>query len=267
MKRPPAVAGQFYEGDRTKLSGQVNKYIVEVTPKEKAIGVMSPHAGLIYSGSVAGAVFSAIEFPETFILLGPNHTGLGTDVSIMSSGSWEVPTGDFKIDSGFAEKLLAKTSKVSENHQAHAYEHSLEVQLPFIAHFSSSVKIVPITVMRADLGDCQSLGLALAECIRETKHRVVLVASSDMSHYVPDETARRMDSLALKEMLDLNPEGLYNTVAENRISMCGILPATIMLYATLALGAKEAKLVKYSTSGEVNGDFAHVVGYAGVLVK
>ncbi|MBF0328256.1 MAG: AmmeMemoRadiSam system protein B [Nitrospirae bacterium] len=267
MKRPPAVAGQFYDGNPIKLSAQVNKYIVDESPKEKAIGIMSPHAGLIYSGSVAGAVFSSIEFPETFILLGPNHTGLGSDISIISSGSWEVPTGTFKIDSDFAGKLLAKTSKVSENAQAHAYEHSLEVQLPFIAHFSSSVKIVPIAVMRAELSDCKALGLALAECIRETNHSVVVVASSDMSHYVSDEAARRLDGLALKEMLNLNPEGLYSTVAKNRISMCGILPATIMLYATLALGAKEAKLVKYATSGEVNGDFSHVVGYAGVIVK
>ncbi|TAN42632.1 MAG: AmmeMemoRadiSam system protein B [Nitrospirae bacterium] len=267
MKRSPVVAGQFYEGDRARLSGQVGKYIVDGTPKEKAIGIMSPHAGLVYSGGVAGAVFSSIEFPETFVLLGPNHTGLGSDISIMSSGSWEVPTGQFDIDSDLSAKLLAKTSRVSENHQAHAYEHSLEVQLPFIAHFSASVKIVPITIMRASLDDCRAVGSALAECIGDVKHRVVIVASSDMSHYVPDETARRMDGLAIKEMLDLDPEGLYNTVAKNRISMCGILPATIMLYAALALGAKEAKLIKYATSGETSGDFAHVVGYAGVLVK
>lgn len=267
MKRSAAVAGQFYYGTASRLKNQVAQYIIEGAVKEKAIGVISPHAGLMYSGHVAGAVYSSIQFPETFILIGPNHTGLGANVSMMVSGQWEIPTGTFPIDNDLAGKILQKAPYVSEDVQAHIFEHSLEVQLPFIAYFSDSVKIVPITVMSASLQECKKIGEGIADSIKEIGYDVVIVASSDMSHYEPDDVARRLDSLAINEMLNLSPEGLYNIVHKERISMCGFLPATIMLYAAKALGAKEAKLVKYATSGDVSGDYEHVVGYAGVIVK
>ncbi len=267
MHRKPAVAGQFYYGTASKLKSQVQQYILEGASKEKVIGLISPHAGLMYSGHVAGAVYSSIQFPKTFILIGPNHTGLGANVSMMASGQWEIPTGTFSIDEELSKKILQKVAYISEDMQAHIFEHSLEVQLPFIAYFSDSVKIVPITVMQASLKECRKIGEGIADAVKEIGYDVVIAASSDMSHYEPDDVARRLDRLAINEALNLNPEGLYNIVHKERISMCGFLPVTIMLYAAKALGAKEARLVKYATSGDVSGDYDHVVGYAGVIVK
>jgi AmmeMemoRadiSam system protein B len=267
MYRKPAVAGQFYYGTASRLKSQVGQYIIEDAAKEKVIGLISPHAGLMYSGHVAGAVYSSIQFPKTFILIGPNHTGLGPNVSMMASGQWEIPTGTFSIDEDLSKKILQKAACISEDMQAHIFEHSLEVQLPFIAYFSETVKIVPITVMQASLEECRKIGEEIADAVKEVDYDVVIAASSDMSHYEPDAVARKLDSLAINEALNLNPEGLYNIVRKERISMCGFLPATIMLYAANALGAKEARLVKYATSGDVSGDYEQVVGYAGVIVK
>ncbi|MDI6801341.1 MAG: AmmeMemoRadiSam system protein B [Thermodesulfovibrionales bacterium] len=267
MTRQPAVAGQFYYETATKLKKQVEQYIVDTVAKEKAIGIVSPHAGLMYSGHVAGAVYSSIQFPDTFILLGPNHTGLGARVSIMSSGEWEIPTGVFTIDENLAKKIKQKAPHVVEDVQAHIFEHSLEVQLPFISYFSDKVKIVPIAVMRADIDECRAIGKGIAQSIKETGCNVVIAASSDMSHYVPDDIARKLDGLAIDKMLSLDPEGLYSIVEKERISMCGFLPATIMLCAAIELGATSAQLIKYATSGDISGDYEHVVGYAGIVIK
>lgn len=271
MKRKPAVAGQFYNASAASLHEQVRQYVVDVKQKEKAIGILSPHAGLMYSGNVAGAVYSSIKFPETFILLGPNHTGLGRNVSIMTSSQWEVPGMTFSVDEDLGKKIIKNTPFVLEDEQAHVFEHSLEVQLPFIAYFSNKTKIVPITIMSAGLQECRAIGEGIARSIKEISsekgYDVLIVASSDMSHYLPDNVARRLDGLAINQMLKLNPEGLYNTVKKERISMCGYLPATIMLYASIELGAKEARLVKYATSGDVSGDYGYVVGYAGIIIK
>ncbi len=267
MIRRPAVSGQFYYSNALRLKKQVGQYITEDAPKERVIGIVSPHAGLMYSGHVAGAVYSVIKFPNTFILIGPNHTGLGRDVSIMSSGQWEIPTGVFAIDEKLGKTIIGKTPYVSDDMQAHILEHSLEVQLPFISYFSDSVKIVPITVMTASLEMCKDIGEGIASAVKEIGYEVVIAASSDMSHYVHDSTARSLDSMALQEIAGLNPEGLYNIVKKQHISMCGYLPVTVMLYAAKALGAKEATLVKYATSGDISGDYEQVVGYAGIIIK
>ena len=273
MRRSPAVAGQFYQGTASKLTQQVKQYINISAVKEHAIGILSPHAGLIYSGSVAGEVYSAIEFPKTFVLIGPNHTGIGAKVSMMASGEWEIPTGVFSIDEKLSRRIAANTPIISEDAQAHTFEHSLEVQLPFIAYFSTEPKIVPITVMSASLEECRLLGEGIAKSIQSViassveRYSVVIVASSDMSHYVSDDVARQKDKKAIEMIRSLKPEGLYEVVGRERISMCGYLPATIMLFAAKALGAINAKLVKYSTSGEVSGDYDQVVGYAGMIVK
>jgi len=265
--RCPAVSGQFYYGTAPRLKSQVEQYVVKGTAREKVIGIISPHAGLMYSGHVAGAVYSSVEFPETFVMLGPNHTGLGASVSIMSSGRWEIPTGTLSIDEDLSRNIMGKSPLVTEDIQAHVFEHSLEVQLPFISYFSDRARIVPITVLSASLKECEEIGKGIAGAIKESGYNVVMVASSDMSHYVSDADARKLDGLAIKEILDLNPEGLYNTVLMKGISMCGFIPVTIMLFAAKTLAAKEARLVKYATSGDVSGDYDHVVGYAGVLIK
>ncbi|MCL5024754.1 MAG: AmmeMemoRadiSam system protein B [Nitrospirae bacterium] len=267
MRRKAAVAGQFYHEAPAKLSHQVQQYVTHPSHRERAIGVLSPHAGLIYSGAVAGEVYSGLVMPETFLLIGPNHTGLGARISLMAEGEWEIPTGIFRIDAGLAKRIQSGSPLVANDSQAHLFEHSIEVQLPFIAHFAKGARIVPLTVMVATLEECASLGNAVARAVRDTPYAVVTVASSDMSHYVSDSVARAKDKMALDRILALDPEGLFETVRGERISMCGYLPATIMLCAAKALGARTARLVKYATSGEVSGDYDSVVGYAGVIIS
>lgn len=271
MRRKPAVAGQFYQEDPDSLGRQVRQYVTDNLSKERPIGIVSPHAGLIYSGPVAGEVYSSIEMPETFILVGPNHTGFGANVSLMSQGEWEMPGGTFQIDENLSQRILTNTPLAKSDTQAHLLEHSLEVQLPFISYFSKETKakpkIVPIIIMSASLGDCRLLGEGISKAIKSSAYPVVIVASSDMSHYVSDDTAREKDKMAIDKMLSLDPEGLYNTVQKERISMCGYLPATIMLFAAKALGAREARLIRYTTSAEVSRDYDHVVGYAGLIIR
>jgi AmmeMemoRadiSam system protein B len=267
MKRKPAVAGQFYQASSSQLSLQVKQYIETETPREHAIGIVSPHAGLMYSGEVAGSVYSRIKIPHTFILLGPNHTGAGAPVSIMSSGQWQLPTGEMTVDESLASNLMKGTDILTEDILAHSMEHSLEVQLPFILHYSSSVKIVPIIMMTDSLHVCSTLGEAIADAVGKADYAVTIIASSDMSHYVSDTAARTIDKKAIDKMLALDPEGLYNTVREEAITMCGVIPVTTMLYAARLLGANDATLIKYMTSGEVSGDLDYVVGYAGLIIK
>jgi MEMO1 family protein len=267
MKRSAAVAGRFYSGNGMQLAKDVEKYSLKDSARQKVIGLLSPHAGLMYSGHVAGALYSSIVFPETFIILCPNHTGLGPDISIMSSGEWEIPSARFSVDEELAGRIMQKLPFFKEDMQAHIHEHSIEVQLPFMAHGAAACKIVPVALGRVSLEQCREAGKGIAEAVSESGRDTVIVASSDMSHYEEDQTARKLDGLAIKEILALNPEGLYSTVIENHITMCGFIPATIMLYAALGLGAKAATLIKYATSGEVSGDYERVVGYAGIAVR
>lgn len=267
MKRQPAVSGQFYEAPPSKLSAQVSQYIDSSVKQEHVIGVVSPHAGLMYSGAVAGAVYSRIKIPRTFILIGPNHTGLGSAVSLMSSGVWQMPTGELSIDESLAGKLKSHCELVSEDILAHQMEHSLEVQLPFVLHYSSEVNIVPVTMMPVTMDICRKLGEAIADTVKDSDYPVTIIASSDMSHYETDAIARKKDKKAIDRVIAMDPEGLYNTVEENKISMCGVHPVTTMLCAAKNLGAEEASLIKYMTSGEVSGDYDYVVGYAGITVR
>lgn len=267
MKRNPSVAGQFYYGTGPKLTQQVNEFVDLAVKKEKVIGAVCPHAGLMYSGSVAGAVYSAIDFPDTFVLIGPNHTGLGAKISIMETGEWEIPTGTFKIDEKISHRIATNIPIVTKDAKAHMFEHSLEVQLPFIAFFSSRAQIVPIAILSASVEDCRILGEGIAGAVRTAGYPVVLIASSDMSHYVPDAVARQKDRRAIDRILSLDAKGLYDTVVKEQISMCGYLPVATLLFAAKALGAQSARLVRYATSAEVSRDFDHVVGYAGIIVS
>jgi AmmeMemoRadiSam system protein B len=267
MIRRPAVAGQFYHGSKERLIEQVGSFIDPLAAKETVAGIVVPHAGFIYSGAVAGAVYSSIKFPETFVLLGPNHTGLGPGVSLMDDCEWEIPLCRFEVDKKVAAKIAMNSPQVVRDNQAHMFEHSLEVQLPFISYFSSTVKIVPISLLSASLFDCLELAKGIAKAIKGVDYPVVIAASSDMSHYLPDKTARKKDKMAIDRMLEVDAEGLYETVMKERISMCGVLPATVMLAAAKMLGANSARLIKYATSGEVSGDYDSVVGYAGIVVR
>lgn len=269
MKRQPAVAGQFYYSEASRLAGQVAGCMEGDRAKEHVKAVLCPHAGLIYSGAVAGAVYSSIVFPKTFVLIGPNHTGLGPRVSIMAEGQWEIPTGVLSIDERLSARIINNVPLVSRDIQAHMFEHSLEVQLPFIDHLSKDAKpeIVPITVISGTLDELRAIGEGIAKSVGEADYPVVVVASSDMSHFVSDAEARQKDRIAIDRVLALDPEGLYYIVKKDNISMCGYMPSVIMLSAAKVLGAKEARLVKYTTSAEVSGDYDYVVGYAGIVVK
>lgn len=267
MKRRPAVAGQFYESGGARLKAQVRGFVREDLPRQRVIGVISPHAGLMYSGSVAGDVFSRIELPDTFVIIGPNHSGLGAPLSMMSFGEWEMPGGTVAVDGRLSEKLLEYVPPLQEDEQAHLLEHSLEVQLPFILYFAPGSQIVPIVMADTSLEICRSLGEGLARAVRAVDYSVVIVASSDMSHYVSDSQAREIDRLAIERVIGLDPEGLHSVVRQKRITMCGYGPVTAMLFGAKALGARSAELVSYRTSGEINGDMSRVVGYAGMMVE
>ncbi len=267
MGRKPAVADAFYLASSDLLKTQVSGLVEENLEKDEVVGIVSPHAGFVYSGNVAGAVYSRITLPETVILLGPNHTGYGPAVSIMAEGSWEMPLGEVEVDSATARRLLERSSAFDEDQSAHTSEHSLEVQIPFIQHFTSEFKIVPIIFMHMSLERCEELGLALAGVIKGGDKKVLLVGSTDMTHFEPHETAVEKDRMAIDCILALDHRGLYETVIGEGITMCGVIPTTVMLAACKELGASEAHLVKYQTSGDVSGDFDSVVGYAGVLVS
>tara|TARA_B100000686_G_C16503339_1_gene818235 strand:- start:26 stop:829 length:804 start_codon:yes stop_codon:yes gene_type:complete len=266
MRRKPAVADRFYPSSPKALLEVVKKHTPTDIQKKTVFGVVSPHAGFIYSGEVAGSVYASVEIPDTIILLGPNHTGIGPSVSIMAKGTWDMPQGPVEIDQELGRSLLSASSLLEENFSTHLDEHSLETQIPFIQQFKSEFKIVPICLQKLSLSQCHTLGQAILSGINKLDRKVLIIASSDMSHYESYDNTLRKDKLAIDLILERDPKALYRVVKENRISMCGVVPVTVMLIIANALGAKSAELVKYMTSGEVNGDMNSVVGYAGILV-
>jgi AmmeMemoRadiSam system protein B len=268
MSRTPAVANMFYPGDRGRLKEEIDSFLKPVPEPKKMLAAISPHAGYVYSGGVAGAVFSQIQVPEAVVILGPNHRGIGKPVALEASGTWDTPLGPVPINEDLAGSILDAPLNhgIKEDSQAHSMEHSIEVQIPFLQVLRADVTIVPISVSHVAFHGCEKIAQALVQGIRDYGKEVLLVASTDMTHYEPQKTARSKDQLAIERILDLDPKGLYETVAEHRISMCGVIPTTIVLTACKALGATKAELVQYATSGDVTGDYAQVVGYAGFVV-
>ena len=267
MIRNPVVAGQFYPAVPSLLRSQIEGFIDEGAVKEEVIGLISPHAGYIYSGPVAGAVISRIEFKDTFITMGPNHTGSGKPLSIMTEGTWRTPLGDVEIDSELGKKILAGSIHLKEDHLAHLYEHSIEVQIPFLQYFKKDIKIVPIVLAYSTGETYKQIGREIAEVIKGLKREVVILASSDMTHYEPHQSAQRKDNLAIEAILELNEDELLRRIDEFNISMCGYAPATALISAAKELGARKAELVRYQTSGDTSGDYSSVVGYAGIIIK
>jgi AmmeMemoRadiSam system protein B len=267
MKRKPFVAGQFYPGDRDSLLEMIGRMTDPKAAKAKAVAVVVPHAGYVYSGPVAGAVFSSVEVPPTVVILGPGHRDIGSLFAVQKRGSWLTPLGEAAIDEELASLTLEKCRLAEEDERAHLGEHSLEVELPFIQYFQKQVSIVPICVSyEAEYEGLESLGCGLAEAVRASGKPVLMVASTDMSHYVSQKTAERMDSLAIRKILDLDPRGLFDTVRGERISMCGFQPTAAVLVAAGKLGAARAELIRYQTSGDTTGDYSQVVGYAGIRI-
>src|SRR3990167_4587061 len=267
MIRKPAVAYQFYPGEPQVLQKTIESMVKEKAQKEDALAIIAPHAGYIYSGKVAGSVYSRVKIPDNILLLGPNHTGLGERAALMSSGEWEMPFGKVAINQEIAHLLIEEPHIFSDDPTAHAREHSLEVQLPFIQHFNPKTSIVPVTIMYLSYKECEELGKTIANAIRKYKNKVLIAVSSDMNHYESDTVTKKKDKKAIDKILALDPKGLMTTGTNENISMCGIIPATIALVAAKELGAKKAELVDYATSGDTSGDYDHVVGYAGILIK
>ncbi len=270
LLRHPAVAGRFYPGNSDDLRAEALAYLSQSTipenARKRAIGCIAPHAGYMYSGPVAGAVFAHIEIPRLCVVLCPNHTGMGRALAVMSEGSWETPLGEVPIDTEFADSLKSHCPSLEEDSAAHRAEHAAEVELPFLQLRQPDLRFVPIALGTGWFEVLQQLGLALADVIKEQSQPVLIVASSDMNHYESDTVTRVKDHRAIERILTLDPRGLFDVVTQQNISMCGFGPAVVMLTAARKLGAKSAELVRYATSGDVSGDRDMVVGYAGIVV-
>ncbi|MFH1837498.1 MAG: AmmeMemoRadiSam system protein B [Candidatus Omnitrophota bacterium] len=265
MARKTIAAGQFYPLDKEVLSRDLDGLVPENSEKIDAIGAIIPHAGYIYSGAVAGEMFAKIVPKDTYIILGPNHTGYGLSFA-SSNESWETPFGEIEIDEELLDAIRNGTSLIKDDISAHIAEHSIEVQLPFIKRTSPNAKIVPITVKHGEIGELKEIAAAISEAVKTIGSDAIVIASSDMTHYESRENAIKKDTKAIEKVLSLDAEGLYEVVENNNISMCGYVPSVIMLMTAKHMGAKEGRLVKYSDSGEVTGDVGQVVGYAGIAV-
>jgi AmmeMemoRadiSam system protein B len=266
MVRQPAVAGQFYASDKEELRNTVKRYLVFPERKRPARGVMVPHAGYMYSGKTAGVVYGSVEFPPLVLMLGPNHTGLGAPVSVYAEGAWRTPLGEVGVDEALAAALLAACPEAEADTLAHQREHSLEVQVPFLQVLLPSLRMLPVVVGTPDFGDLKALGRAVAEVVRQSEEPVMILISSDMTHFESAESARAKDRYALDALESLDAEALHRVVQERRITMCGVAPATAALVALRELGARKGELLDYTNSGDVSGDYRSVVAYAGMVM-
>lgn len=267
MRRKPSVAGYFYPSNAKKLHETIGRMVDSKAEAKKAICIISPHAGYEYSGGVAGRVFSSVELPEKFVIVGPNHREVSEELAIMKTGTWETPLGDVPIDESLAELIMKQTEIIVEDERSHQLEHSLEVQIPFIQYFKKNISIVPISIAYyTAYEELEELGKAISQAIRKSSHEVLIIASTDMSHYVSQEEAREKDFLAIERILQLDAKGLYEVVKREHISMCGFQPTTAAIIASKDLNAEKAELIRYQTSGDVSGNFSEVVGYAGIRI-
>jgi len=237
-----------------------------VRPKVAPRALVVPHAGWMYSGKVAGAVYGRVALPKLVVLLGPNHTGLGPWGSIMTRGRWAIPGGDLEIAADLAEAILSRCAELKEDESAHAREHALEVQLPFLRRLRPDVQFVPLALMKTDLAFCEAVGRAVAATVAAWPESVLLISSTDLNHYESQAVSNRKDRLAIEAILALDPDGLQRTVRDHHISMCGIAPTTALLAALRDPGSPRAELIRYMTSGDVSGDYDRVVGYGGVII-
>jgi MEMO1 family protein len=268
MIRRPAVAGQFYPADPETLRREIERMAGGRKPpgSPRGIALLVPHAGYAYSGRVAASTYTSVGLASRVVLIGPNHTGAGEAIAILAEGAWQLPLGEAHLDSELATAILGACREARVDDSAHRHEHSLEVQVPFLQCLLPEFRFVPICVGTLRLPSLIDLGRAVAEAIQRIGEDVLVVISSDMSHYVPAAVAERLDRRAIERVLALDPEGLHHVVLEEGISMCGIAPAVAGLEAARRLGARAARLVAYATSGDTTGDDRSVVGYAGIAV-
>ena len=265
--REPAVAGYFYPRSPEALSQEVKNYTAYSGEKIAALACVVPHAGYMYSGHVAGAVYGGLQLPRRFVILCPNHTGYGRPLAILSEGAWQTPLGQAPIDHDLGHALRLACPLLEEDEAAHRGEHAIEVQLPFLQAAVPEFAFVPIAVGTARYEPLQALGGALARVVQQEGSNIMLISSSDMNHYEPDDITRVKDHKAIDKILDLDVRGLYNVVMEESISMCGFGPTVAALTAAKLLGATSAEVIKYATSADVSGDRSAVVGYAGIAIR
>lgn len=266
MLRLPAVAGQFYPADPQELSNLIRRYTrtEKTEQKSRVRACLVPHAGYIYSGAVAGAVFARVAIPKKVLLIGVRHYPRGEALAILSEGAWRTPLGDVPIDGALAKDLRGHCPELREDAVAHSTEHSLEVQLPFLQVLSPGFSFVPIAAGTIRFTDLAELGGGIAKALAGREDEILMVVSSDMNHYEDEETTRWKDQKAIEQMLKLDARGLFDACRQGEISMCGLGPAVVMLTVLNRMGAKHAELVRYGTSGETSGDLDRVVGYAGL---
>jgi len=269
--RRPAVAGRFYSARAETLSRDLDEYLAlgPESPTQEAgqpLGCVVPHAGYMYSGHVAGAVYGRLPRLRSYIILGPNHFGRGAPLAMMSSGTWWTPLGEVPLDTALGEAVRQGCHLLVEDADAHQTEHSLEVQVPFLQRRVGQFDMLPIAIGSVGYAALESLGRGVAHAVNQAGKPVLIVASSDMNHYEPDAITREKDHKAIDRILALDPEGLYDVLRREDISMCGYGPAIAMLTAATELGANRGTLVKYATSADASGDRSAVVGYAGIIV-
>jgi AmmeMemoRadiSam system protein B len=267
MLRLPAVSGRFYPSDPTELTALIRKYTTsENTVKPvRAKACLVPHAGYVYSGHVAGAVYSRIAIPKKIMILGVRHYPRGENAAILSSGAWRTPLGDAAIDEALAEALRAACPLLREDSVAHSSEHSLEVQIPFLQVLQPGFTFVPVALGTVRFEDLVAIGESIRRVLAASTEQILLVTTSDLNHYENDATTRVKDRKAIDRILALDARGLYDTCRNEAISMCGLGPTVALLTALQSMGSTQPELVRYATSGDVSGDFAGVVGYAGMI--
>ncbi|MEM3696781.1 MAG: AmmeMemoRadiSam system protein B [Candidatus Bathyarchaeia archaeon] len=275
--RRPCQAGAFYEGTAESLKRQIEDCflhefgpgkipeVVKAGPR-KIIGLVCPHAGYMFSGPVAAHAYYQLALdgkPEVVVIFGPNHTGYGSVLAVMDEGVWRTPLGDVEVDGETAKQIVRESRIVDVDESAHRLEHSIEVQLPFLQYlYGSQFKIVPICFLMQDLSSARDVGKAVAKVL--VGKNAVVIASSDMTHYEPRERAAKKDRLALEAVEAMDEAKFYSTIESHNISACGYGPISALIVAAKVLGAKEAKLLCYKTSGDIIGDYSSVVGYAAV---
>ena len=265
MVRKPAVAGMFYPGDGVRLRAEVERLLQPAEKKRKVLGIIAPHAGYTYSGGCAGSIFGKVKVPDTVIILGVNHRGFGHPFAIDGNDAWQTPMGDIPVAVDLAQSLALESGVFAIDNVASAQEHSLEVQVPFIQAANPQARILPITIASGNLEKLLAGGSELGEVLIGSDN-VLVVASTDMSHYIDAETAKKKDMKAIERILELDPEGLLKTVAREGITMCGVSPTVMMLAAAVKAGARDADVVEYTHSGKVSGDFSEVVAYLSMMI-
>lgn len=261
--RNAAVAGYFYPGNAEKIASEARR-LVPAAGTRTALAVVSPHAGWKYSGALAGQLFSTVAVPRRVIVLCPNHTGQGARAALWNRGIWRLPGMEIPIDEPMCARLLQEGRLLEPDREAHEEEHAIEVLLPLLHAAQPQLRITPAVLALRRFDECVELGHAVARAVRAEGGGALIVASSDMSHFLPDAETRAIDRLAIEPMERLDPDGLFDAVERNQITMCGHIPATVAMVAARELGGRSAELLGYATSADAGGGAERVVGYAAV---